>query len=62
MKKRRCAKQVHYATREEAEAAIESMARRFGNFVFKRPYRCGRCKAWHVTSTPPWSPGRRIQH
>jgi hypothetical protein len=36
------------------------MARKFGPFTFKRPYRCGRCRAFHITSTPPLK-GRRKQ-
>ena len=31
-------------------------------FVFKRIYRCGRCKAWHITSTPPLRIPRRVKH
>jgi hypothetical protein len=62
MRKRRCTKQVRYSTREEAESAIRAMAVRFGNFVFKKPYRCGKCRAWHITSSPPSRAGRRIQH
>ena len=42
-----------YATAREAQRAIAGMAQRFGGFTFKRPYRCGRCRAFHITSTPP---------
>jgi hypothetical protein len=40
-------------TVRDAQHAISAMARRFGSFTFKRPYRCGRCRAFHITSTPP---------
>jgi hypothetical protein len=59
--RKRCNKR-RYATREEAEAAIGGMVRRFGNVLFKKPYWCGRCKAWHVTGRPPLRAGRRIKH
>jgi len=58
--RKRCTKRS-YATRGDAQAAISSMVRRFGNVLFKKPYRCGKCKAWHITSRP-WKGGRRIQH
>ncbi|NUT55206.1 MAG: hypothetical protein HOQ03_04395 [Thermoleophilia bacterium] len=51
MKRKPCTKR-RYATVGEARHAIAAMASRFG-FVFKRPYRCGRCRAFHITSTPP---------
>jgi hypothetical protein len=35
------------------------MADRFGGFTFKRPYRCGRCGAFHITSTPPMKARRK---
>lgn len=57
---RRCTKQ-RYATRNDAAAAIRGMADKYGGIVFKKPYRCGKCKAWHITSTPPSGP-RRVQH
>jgi hypothetical protein len=43
----------------EAHVAIAGMASRFGSFVFKRPYRCGRCRAFHITSTPPLKARRK---
>lgn len=55
--KQRCTKGP-YATKAEAEAAIAGMAGRFGPIVFKKNYRCGKCKAWHISSTP-WSGPRR---
>jgi hypothetical protein len=61
-KKRPCAK-LCYPSRGAAEAAIASLLRRHPEIVYKRAYRCGRCKAWHVTSTPrsPTLPSR-IKH
>ena len=50
---------MRYATAREAEEAIASMARRFRPFTFKRPYRCGACRAYHITSTPPLKGRRR---
>jgi hypothetical protein len=61
-KKRKPCTKVAYATRGEAAAAIDAMFRRFPSIVFKKPYRCGACKAWHVTSTPRLGAGRRIKH
>jgi hypothetical protein len=49
-----------YESFPAAEQAIAAMARKFGAFTFKRPYRCGRCRAFHITSTPPLK-GRRKQ-
>jgi len=43
-----------------SKIAIEAMTKRFPSAVYKKPYRCATCKAWHVTSTPPRR-GRRIQ-
>jgi hypothetical protein len=57
MGKKRCTKRP-YATKFEAQTAIASMARRFGPIVFKKAYRCGQCKAWHISSTP-WTGRRR---
>ena len=54
-----CTKTCYESVRA-AEQAIAAMARRFGVFTFKRPYRCGRCRAFHITSTPPLK-GRRKQ-
>ena len=51
---------TRYQSVRDAEQAIAAMVRRFGNFTFKRPYRCGRCRAFHITSTPPLK-GRRKQ-
>jgi hypothetical protein len=53
----KCTK-ASYATRGNAELAIAAMASKFGPFTFKRPYRCGRCRGYHITSTPP-AKGRR---
>lgn len=44
---------ARYATVRDAQQAIAGMVARFGAFTFKRPYRCGRCRAFHITSTPP---------
>ena len=52
MKRKTCDK-TRYATVRDAHVAIAGMAERYGAFVFKRPYRCGRCRAFHITSTPP---------
>jgi hypothetical protein len=51
--KRKACTKSRYPSVRDAEQAIASMARRFGAFTFKRPYRCGRCRAFHITSTPP---------
>ena len=56
---RKCSKK-RYATREEANAAIDGMARKW-TIVFKKAYRCGKCKAWHITSRP-YSGPRRLKH
>lgn len=50
--KKKCEK-TRYASRQEAHDAIAAMARRFGGFTFKRPYRCGTCRSYHITSKPP---------
>jgi hypothetical protein len=57
--KKPCTKKP-YATLHEAKLAIEAMTKRFSSAVYKKPYRCATCKAWHITSTPPRR-GRRIQ-
>ncbi|MGZ8783243.1 MAG: hypothetical protein ACXWZB_07065 [Gaiellaceae bacterium] len=59
VKRRTCTKTC-YGTGRDAQEAIAAMARRYGAFTFKRPYRCGRCRAFHITSTPPIK-GRRKQ-
>ena len=59
MRRKRCTKTC-YATTQEARVAIAAMASKFGPFTFKRPYRCGPCRAFHITSTPPLK-GRRRQ-
>ena len=51
--KRKACTKARYPSVREAEHAIAAMVRRFGAFTFKRPYRCGRCRAFHITSTPP---------
>jgi hypothetical protein len=48
--RKRCEK-TRYATRGEAERAISGMARKF-RFVYKKAYRCGKCRGWHLSSTP----------
>ena len=58
VKRKRCTK-TPYASVREAQQAIAGMAARFGGFVFKRPYRCGRCRAFHITSTPPTKARRK---
>jgi hypothetical protein len=50
-KKRRCRKQS-YTTHAEADAALARMLTRYPSIVYKKVYRCGKCKAWHITSTP----------
>ena len=50
-----------YASKQVAESAIRALAAKH-TFVFKRIYRCGRCKAWHITSTPPLRFPRRVKH
>jgi hypothetical protein len=57
VKRKSCTK-TPYSTVREAQLAIAGMATRFG-FVFKRPYRCGRCRAFHITSTPPLKARRK---
>jgi len=52
VKRKPCTK-TRYETVRDAQQAIAGMAKRFGGFTFKRPYRCGRCRAFHITSTPP---------
>ena len=52
VKRKTCTK-TRYASARDAQHAIAGMVRRFGSFTFKRPYRCGRCRAFHITSTPP---------
>ena len=49
--RKKCTK-TGYATRVDAERAITAMARRFGGVTFKRPYWCGPCRSFHITSTP----------
>jgi hypothetical protein len=58
VKRKPCTK-TRYATARDAQQAIAGMASRFGSFVFKRPYRCGRCRAFHITSTPPLKARRK---
>jgi hypothetical protein len=60
MPAKRCTKK-RYATQREAAAAIQGMAEKYGSVVYKKPYRCGKCKAWHITSRPPGGP-RRVKH
>jgi len=56
--KKTCDKGRAYATKEEARRAIHGMANKW-SFAYKRIYRCGACKAYHITSKPPF--GRRKQ-
>ena len=58
VKRKPCTK-TRYETVRDAHQAIAGMAGRFGSFVFKRPYRCGRCRAFHITSTPPLKARRK---
>jgi hypothetical protein len=58
VKRKPCTK-TRYETVRDAQQAISGMASRFGSFVFKRPYRCGRCRAFHITSTPPLKARRK---
>jgi hypothetical protein len=60
-KKKRCQKRA-YKARGEAEAAKAEMIRRWPRSLYKRTYRCARCKAWHITSTPPGGGRKRVQH
>ena len=48
--KKKCTK-TRFATKEEARRAVSGMATRWA-FVYKGIYRCGKCKAYHITSTP----------
>jgi hypothetical protein len=50
-KKKRCRKRA-YATHAEADAALAGMLKRYPLVVYKKVYRCGKCKAWHITGTP----------
>jgi hypothetical protein len=59
MPAKRCTKK-RYPTKRDAAAAIQGMAEKYGGVVYKKPYRCARCRAWHITSTPPSGP-RRIK-
>ena len=45
---------------EDMHSFIAAMASKFGPFTVTRPYRCGPCRAFHITSTPPLK-GRRRQ-
>lgn len=59
MPRKRCTK-VQYDSLGDARRAILRMSRQYAGVVYKKAYRCGSCKAWHVTGTPP-PRGRRIQ-
>ena len=59
MPKKKCDK-VSYATAAEAKDAIAAMVRKKPGIMYLKAYKCARCKAFHVTSTPPRR-GRRIQ-
>lgn len=60
-KKKLCQKKS-YSKRADAHVAIAAMAQRYGPLVYKKPYWCGKCKAWHITSTPPRSGPRRVKN
>jgi hypothetical protein len=60
-KKKRCRK-LPYKTRADAQAAIAEMIRKHPSIVYKKVYRCGVCKAWHITSTPRGGAPRRVKH
>ena len=62
MAKKKDCRKTRYATREDARAAISEMVEKYPSFVFKQAYRCGKCKAWHVTSTPPPHRAGRVKH
>ena len=57
--KRKACTKTCYETVRDAQLAITGMAGRYGGFVFKRPYRCGRCRSFHITSTPPLKARRK---
>ena len=59
MARRPCRKRP-YASKQIAQGAIRGLAAKH-TFVFKRVYRCGKCKAWHITSTPPLRIPRRVK-
>lgn len=56
---RKTCSKTRYRSVRDAQQAIAGMVRRFGNFTFKRPYRCGKCRAFHITSTPPLKARRK---
>lgn len=58
-KKTTCDK-IDYATLADAKSAIAAMVRERAGVVYLKAYKCARCKAFHITSTPPRR-GRRIQ-
>jgi hypothetical protein len=60
MGRKACQKRI-YVSLLEARAAIAAMDRRYGPSVYKKPYRCGKCKAWHITGTPPPRRSRRVK-
>jgi hypothetical protein len=61
-KKKRCRKHA-YTTHTEADVALARMLSRYPSIVYKRVYRCGKCKAWHITSTPrSFSRPSRVKH
>jgi hypothetical protein len=59
--KKDCRK-TRYATREEALETIREMVRKYPSVVYKKAYRCGKCRAWHITSTPPPRRSGRVKH
>jgi hypothetical protein len=61
MAKRKPCTKKPYPTKEAAQAAIRGMVRKYGSITFKKAYRCGQCKAWHITGKPHRGP-RRVQH
>jgi hypothetical protein len=61
-KKRPCRKKP-YATHAEADAALARLLKKYPSILYKRVYRCGKCKAWHITSTPrSFGKPSRVKH
>ena len=52
VRRKPCTK-TRYASVSDAQQAIAGMVSGSKRSSFKRPYRCGRCRAFHITSTPP---------
>jgi hypothetical protein len=56
---RGCLKKRHYASRNEARDAATKLQKKPGNYADLRPYRCGLCSGWHLTSSMPFSLSKR---